>query len=95
MSYKDGIPIEIGAINGRTLFNDGSPPIVLELFGTSSAVVHRFLLLSTLHVSAETQDEDHHDDEDDQESKQGIVGVNQEITGFTRRKPLCYIIGAI
>jgi hypothetical protein len=52
-------------------------------------------LVAGLHVSAETQDEDHHDDEDDQESKQGIVGVNQEITGFTRRKPLCYIIGAI
>jgi len=41
--------------------------VVLELFGTSSAVVHRFLLPSTLHVSAEAQDED------DQESKQGKV----------------------
>jgi hypothetical protein len=50
---------------------------------------------SNLHVSAEAQDEDDHDDVDDQESKRGIVGVNQEITGFTRRKPLCYIIGAI
>jgi hypothetical protein len=47
--------------------------VVLELFGTSSAVVHRFLLPSTLHVSAEAQDEDNHDDEDDQESKQGKV----------------------
>ena len=44
-----------------------------ELFGTSSAVVHRFLLPSTLHVSAEAQDEDDHDDEHDRESKQGKV----------------------
>jgi hypothetical protein len=42
-----------------------------ELFGTSSAVVHRFLLPSTLHVSEKAQDD--HDDEDDQESKQGKV----------------------
>ena len=52
-------------------------------------------MVAGLHVSAEAQDEDDHDDVDDQESKQGIVGVNQEITGFTRPKPVCYIIGAI
>jgi hypothetical protein len=37
-------------------------------------------LVAGLHVSAEAQDD--HDDVDDQESKQGIVGVNQEITGY-------------